>query len=89
MTLLYNLQGERIQSVGVSGMGDVVQTPLHTLDFICGYQFNNRLSVKLQLKNLLNSDIVFEQELPLAGRVQEVERFNEGIKADLSISFKL
>lgn len=89
MTLLYNLQGERIQSVGVSGMGDVVQTPLHTLDFICGYQFNSRLSVKLQLKNLLNSDIVFEQELPLAGRIQEVERFNEGIKADLSISFKL
>ena len=89
LTLVYNLQGERIQSVGVAGMGDVKQVPLHTLDFIGNYQFNSRWSLKLQLKNLLNSKIEFEQELPLANKVQKVECYKEGIGFDLSVALKL
>lgn len=89
LTLVYNLQGERIQSVGVAGMGDVKQVPLHALDFIGSYQFNSRWSMKLQLKNLLNSKIEFEQELPLANKTQKVECYKEGIGVDLSFAFKL
>lgn len=89
LTLVYNLQGERIQSVGVAGMGDVKQVPLHTLDFIGNYQFSSRWSLKVQFKNLLNSKIEFEQELPLANRTQKVECYKEGIGVDLSVAFKL
>ena len=33
VALLYNLQGPRIHSVGISGLGDIKQQPVHTLNF--------------------------------------------------------
>lgn len=38
VTLLYNLQGPRIHAVGISGLGDVKQEDLHTLDFVATYK---------------------------------------------------
>ena len=88
MALLYNLQGKRIQAVGIQKQGDVYQETLHTLNLNLGYQFNKHLSAKLQVKNLLNSDFVLSQELPIANKTVEVERYENGIDLDLSISYK-
>lgn len=64
------------------------QETLHTLNLNLGYQFNKRLSAKVQVKNLLNSDFVLSQELPVANKTVEVERYEDGIDLDLSISYK-
>ena len=89
LALLYNLQGPRIHSVGVSGLGDINQLPVHTLNFAASYQINTRLSVKLQIDDILNRDVVFEQEVPSLDTNVEVERFKSGASFEVGISYNL
>lgn len=87
--LLYNLQGPRIHSVGISGLGDIKQQPVHTLNFAGSYQFNKHLAVKLQVNDLLNQDILFKQEIPETGENREVERFKKGTGFEVGVSYTL
>ena len=89
LALLYNLQGERIQAVGIQGIGDVKQQALHTLDFNANMRFNTHWSVKFQVKNLLNSDVIFRQEIPQRGITEEVERFKEGVGVSVGVTYAL
>ena len=89
IALLYNLQGPRIHSVGIAGLGDVKQLPVHTLNLAASYQINSRLSVKLQIDDILNRDVVFEQEVPSLDRNVEVERFKNGAGFEIGISYNL
>lgn len=87
-TLLYNLQGPRIHAVGISGLGDVKQEDLHTLDFVATYKLNDHWNFKLQMTDLLNQDIVFRQEVK-DGRKLEVERYGRGTTFELGFSYTL
>ena len=87
LALLYNLQGERIQAVGISGLGDVKQRPLHTLGMVATYAPTRHWTVKLKASNLLDSDVVFRQDIPQQGVVQEVERYGEGVSVDLGVTY--
>lgn len=89
LALLYNLQGPRIHSVGVSGLGDVTQLTLHTLNFVARYNINDHMSLSLKANDLLNRDVVFEQETPLTGGKQVVERFKTGTNFELGFTYKL
>ena len=89
MALLYNLQGERIQAVGIQNIGDVKQQDLHTLDFNASMKFGSHWSAKVSVKNILNSDVVFRQEIPQRDREVEVERFNEGVGVSLGVTYTL
>ena len=89
LALLYNLQGPRIHAVGVMGLGDVKQMPVHTLDFNGSYSFNEHLSVKFAFKNLLDSMIRFTQDIPSAGRTVEVEQWKTGTGFEIGISWSL
>ncbi|MEG1837819.1 MAG: TonB-dependent receptor, partial [Bacteroidaceae bacterium] len=88
LSLLYNLQGPRIQTVGIYGVGNIVQSPLHALDFIANCQFNQHWSVKLQVKDLLNSTVRFTQEVKKTGEEIEVEAFQPGIGGQLSVTYQ-
>ena len=87
--LLYNLQGPRIHSVGIAGLGDVKQRPQHTLNFNASYQLNERMSLKLSVNDILNQDIVFNQEVPSQGTTVEVERFKKGTSFEVGFSYTL
>lgn len=89
LALLYNLQGPRIHSVGVSGLGDVTQLPLHTLNFVARYRFNEHFSLSLMVLDILNRDVIFEQEIPLTGGKEVVERFKTGTNFEIGFSYKL
>ena len=89
VALLYNLQGPRIHSVGISGLGDIKQQPVHTLNFTGSYRFNRRFAVKLQVNDLLNQDILFKQEVPTTGDKVEVERFRTGTGFEVGFSYDL
>ena len=89
LALLYNLQGPRIHAVGIMGLGDVKQMPVHTLDFNGAYSFNEHLSVKFAFKNLLDSTIRFTQDIPDAGRTVEVEQWKIGTGFEIGISWSL
>lgn len=87
--LLYNLQGPRIHAVGISGLGDVKQQPVHTLNFAGSYRINENFTVKLQVNDLLNRAVVFAQEVPQNGSNLEVERFKRGSSFEIGISYNL
>ena len=87
--LVYNLQGPRIPSVGISGLGDVKQQPVHTLNFVGSFTFSKRVAVKLQVNDLLNQPVIFKQEVPSTGEKVEVERFKRGSSFELGITYTL
>lgn len=89
IALLYNLQGPRIQSVGVSGLGDVTQLPLHTLNFVAGYNINEHFNISIKANDLLNRDVVFEQDIPQTGGKMEVERFKTGTNFEIGFTYNL
>ena len=89
LALLYNLQGPRIQSVGVSGLGDVTQQALHTLNFVARYRFNEHWSISAKVNDILNRDVIFEQDVPLTGGKEVVERFKTGTNFEIGFTYKL
>ena len=89
LALLYNLQGPRIQSVGVSGLGDVTQQALHTLNFVARYRFNEHCSISAKVNDILNRDVIFEQDVPLTGGKEAVERFKTGTNFEIGFTYKL
>ena len=88
LALLYNLQGPRIHAVGISGLGDITQRAVHTLNLTAGYRFSRRAELKLQLTDLLNRAMVFEQEVPQTGGTVEVERYRRGTGFEVGLNLK-
>ncbi|MGM9769023.1 MAG: carboxypeptidase-like regulatory domain-containing protein [Candidatus Cryptobacteroides sp.] len=89
LALLYNLQGPRIHSVGLSGLGDVKQMPFHSLDFNAVWSFNTRLSLNLGFKNILCSKTRFRQDVPQTGETVDIEGWDEGAGFSIGINWKL
>lgn len=89
LVLMYNLQGPRIHSVGLSGLGDVRQMPFHSLDFNCSFAFNTNLSLTLYLSNILDSRDSFKQDIPQTGEIVDVEGWRSGRGFSLGIKWIL
>ena len=87
-SLLYNVQGPRIHAVGINGLGDEKQDAVHTLDFVANYKINDNFSLKLQVTDLLNQDIVFKQETS-QGEKLEVERYERGTAIEIGFTYNL
>lgn len=87
--LLYNLQGPRIHTVGIYGVGNVMQEPLHTLDFVGHWNINDSCSIQLKVKDLLNSTIRYTQEVKSTGEVFEVERYQPGTGFEIGVNFNI
>ena len=88
LALVYNLQGPRIETVGIYGTGNIEQQAVHRLDFVAGYTVNKHLGIKLQVKDLLNTTLRFKQELPETGKEVEVESFRPGTTMEIGISYQ-
>lgn len=92
IAFVYNLQGPRISSVGTNGAGDVIQQPIHTLNFVGNYKLKNHWGFKVEVKNLLNSTLKFKQDLldsnlKKIGKVDS-EYFKNGTTVSIGISYK-
>lgn len=88
VTLLYNLQGSRIYTVGINQLGNIKENTRHTLDLNAQYQVNNHWSMKVQAKNLLGSTVRFHQEVASTGEEQEVENYQTQVALELGVSYK-
>ena len=55
----------------------------------CGYALNSHFTLKLQVNDLLNRDVVYKQELPQAGQTVEVERYKTGSNFEVGFSYRL
>ncbi|GLP96970.1 TonB-dependent receptor domain-containing protein [Paraferrimonas sedimenticola] len=61
-TLVYNVFGERIAYGGRGGLDDVFEQPFHSLDFNYALFPTDGLSLKLKVKNLLDSKTEYKQQ---------------------------
>ena len=87
--ILYNLQGPRIQAVGINGLGDVRQRPFHSLDFNFAYSFDGHFSLNFSLTNILDSAVHLVQDIPNADRTVDVEKWRIGRGFGIGISYSL
>jgi outer membrane receptor protein involved in Fe transport len=62
LSMVYNLQGPRIQSVGINGVNNVMEEAFNALNAVVGWSFNDRMKVKFQAKNILNQEQRYTQK---------------------------
>jgi outer membrane receptor protein involved in Fe transport len=86
LSAVYNLQGARIASVGINGVNNVMEEAVHSLDFVASYGFGRGMKVKLQGKNLLDSEHRFTQRIKDMGRKETVEYFRKGLNIGIGFS---
>lgn len=84
-SLVYNIQGERIYSVGTEGAKDIYEKTLNTMDFLLNGKFGKHIGWKLEAKNILNSKIEREQDTP-AGTII-TDSFKKGIDISFGLSY--
>jgi len=61
LNLFYHTFGERISEVGANDLPDIYEQPHHDLDLTASHPLNRNLKIKLGVKNLLDTEIRFEQ----------------------------
>ena len=88
LALVYNVQGPRIHSIGIYGLGDNKQLSLHTLDFVGSYSFAKHWTAQLSVKDLLNSKVRFRQDVPEVDDKIMVESYRPGTNFEVGISYK-
>jgi len=59
--VLYNVEGRRIATVGVSGMPDIYLEPRHLLHFVIGQTVLEDLELLLRVENILNAPWTWTQ----------------------------
>ena len=89
ISLLYNLQGPRIHTVGIYGLGNVNQKAFHALDFNMIYEIDKNWNISLALDNLLDSKMRFVQDVKSISQKIETEsyRYGRGISIGVSYGF--
>lgn len=85
-SLVYNLRGPRISTVGINGVNNVNEEEFHSLDFIFGYAFSSNIKMKLQAKNIINQNQKFTQKIADTGKTETVEYYKKGIGIGIGLS---
>jgi outer membrane receptor protein involved in Fe transport len=62
INLLYNVTGSRISDVGIEGLPDTYERPMHRVDIVAARLLRKDLRLKLAVSNVLNQKVVFEQD---------------------------
>ncbi|NMA75062.1 MAG: TonB-dependent receptor [Bacteroidales bacterium] len=85
-SLVYNVQGPRISSVGIGGVNNVMEETFHSLDFVGTYSLNSRMKLKFQAKNLINQKQKFSQKVADTGKKETVEYYKKGLSLGIGFS---
>lgn len=87
LSLMYNVQGPRIHTVGTYGLGNVEQQPLHLLDANIRYRINGHWGIEFAVTNLLDTEYLFLQEVPSTGEVLRTESYRLGQGFSMGVSY--
>jgi outer membrane receptor for ferrienterochelin and colicin len=79
----YNVFGDRIVEVGISGTPDIYEEPFHKVDVVVTQPVWDRLNVKLTGQNLMDPEVRFTQ----GGEIQR--HYRKGRSYSLGLSYSL
>ncbi|MFV0535778.1 MAG: TonB-dependent receptor [Dysgonomonas sp.] len=85
-SLVYNLRGPRINTVGINSVNNVIEKEFHSLDFIAGYTLSKAVKLKFQAKNIINQKQEFTQEIADTGKDQIVKYYKKGLSFGVGFS---
>ncbi|QIG90861.1 TonB-dependent receptor [Chryseobacterium sp. POL2] len=85
LTLAYSYVGNYVYSISTQTIGNIIQKPIHSLDFIAKLNFKNNVTVGLAAKNLINPEIRRVQENKINS---ETYNFQKGRIFSLSLGYK-
>ncbi|MCF8359844.1 MAG: TonB-dependent receptor [Prolixibacteraceae bacterium] len=93
--LVYNVFGKRLTTVGVSGAGNQYELPFHSFDIVLKNKIDEKFEINLSVKNILNQDVQFVQDVYTDLENQDVitdtvpiNVYNPGISVSLGLSYK-
>ncbi len=91
LSVVYNVFGERIYSVGSDGKGDIYEMPKRTLDLLIRNKLSKNLELNLKAKNILNAQSIYEQdyynsESGVIGRIP-IEVYSKGIEFSIGLGY--
>ena len=87
--LLYNVFGDRLDSVGANGTPNTIEKGAGVLDFVYEQKFGENLNVKASVKNILDTRFKVVQENPLLNNREELVRsYREGVSYSASLEYK-
>lgn len=86
-SLVYNKVGQRIQKVGSSQLGNILERPVDLVDFSISKSLLGNFGLKFTVRDLLNQDRILIQQSPLGDKVSELEK--TGRTVSLGVSYKL
>jgi outer membrane receptor protein involved in Fe transport len=79
--LLYNVTGRRISDVGIEGLPDTYEAPLHRVDLVAARSLRKDLRLKLSASNLLNQRARLEQG------ALTINRYSPGVSFALGLDW--
>lgn len=85
-SLYYNVFGKRLVTVGSVGAPDVYEKPFNMLNATVSKKFFENLTLKLTVKNILNSDVERVQEFKGNEYIYQSYQVGSGISAELKYS---
>lgn len=84
--LVYNYVGEKLNSVGIFGMGDVYQSNQHLLNFVYNYE-KDKYSFSFRVNNLFNTPFELKQKTDIGDKV--LNNFTTGQEFVVSFKYKI
>ncbi len=91
MSLIYNVSGSKIFTVGTSGLDHIYERPFHQLDFVYNAQLTKNWNIKLGVQNILNSIYKLEQGdegyIPLDVRTNIHTDYKRGMTFNFSAGY--
>ncbi len=82
-TLLYNIASKRIVSAGLLGAPDKFEQPFHQLDFVFSQTVNKWMTVRVNMRNLLDDDVLILQGGELTRQFHRGRQFNLSVRINL------
>ncbi|MHC3995327.1 carboxypeptidase-like regulatory domain-containing protein [Thiomicrolovo sp. ZZH C-3] len=82
VTLLYNVMGPRIVSLGSEGYPDVYEEPFQAVDFVWIEKFSGDLSLKIKFKNILDETVRWTQS------GYDIRRYKPGREFTTKLEYK-
>lgn len=87
ISLVYNVTGSKIYSVGSAGMDHIYERPFHQLDFIYSKDISKNWNLKLSVLNLLNDEYMNEMGLVNDAPVLSANRIYENYRKGINFNF--
>ncbi len=86
-TLVFNYVSDKIYTLGCSGYDNIIENGTSTLDFVSTAKLNDKVSLSLKAKNLLNTTYKFTREPSSSNETVVLNEYQKGIDLSLGLSY--